>query len=225
VLAVARRRGASRLLVLGDLVGYHAEPDACVALIAAWPHDAIAGNHDLAALGAVDRYANRIAAAAQRWTAEHLGDDARRFLAALPVRLALPWGLAVHANFTHPDAVVGYVTPVTAEANLARVVAAGAAHGWFGHSHVPALHVLGEPDRVGLAAGAIALPRGRATLFNPGSVGQPRDGDSRAAFALFDPERWTLELVRVAYDLDATARAVRAAGLDEEIIGRLRDAR
>jgi predicted phosphodiesterase len=223
VLAEAKRRGAAELILLGDVVGYHAEPDGCVELLSGWRVSGVVGNHDLAALGVPDRYASRAATAIQGWTAAHLGEPARAFLAALPRRLALPWAIATHATFTHPDAIVGYVTPVTAAANLDAVAAAGHSLGLFGHSHVPALHVRGV-DRVGLASGRIALPRETA-IVNPGSVGQPRDGDPRASFALIDPEARVLEVVRVPYDVEATASAMRAAGLDDAAIDRLREAR
>jgi len=149
----------------------------------------------------------------------------RTLLAALPRRLTLSWAVAVHGTFTHPDGVVGYVTPVTAERNLAVVAAAGRRLGLFGHSHVPALHVQGEPDRVGLPPGSFALPGDRAAIFNPGSVGQPRDGDPRASFALFDPEETTMHLIRVRYDIDAAEHAMAAAGLDPVLAARLREAR
>jgi len=225
VLAEARRRGATSLVLLGDVVGYHAEPDACVELLAAWPVDGVVGNHDVAALGTPDRYANKLAVVVQRWTAEHMGAAARAFLARFPTRLELPWALLVHGTFTHPDGVVGYVTPTTAERNVAAVAAAGHRLGLFGHSHVAALHARGEPDRTGLAPGVYRLARETPSIFNPGSVGQPRDGDPRASFAMFDPEEWTMELVRVPYDIEATVRAIAAAGLDPAIADRLREAR
>lgn len=225
VLAEARRRGATRLVVLGDVVGYHAEPDACVELLAGWPLDAVVGNHDLAAVGGADPYAGRVAASVQAWTASTIGPATRRFLEALPRRRALPWALAVHATFTHPDGVVGYVTPVTAERNLDALEASGGRLGLFGHSHVPALHVRGQPDRLSLEPGPVAIPRDLPAIFNPGSVGQPRDGDARASFAIFDPEEESMELVKVHYDIDATVRALAAAGLDRSLAARLREAR
>jgi predicted phosphodiesterase len=225
VLDTARRRGAQRLLVLGDIVGYHAEPVACIELLAAWALDAVIGNHDLGALGSVDRFTSRIAGTIQAWTATQLTGPTRAFLSALPRKLDLGWCIAVHGCFTHPDSVIGYVTPVTAEANLATLVPHHAQLGLFGHSHVPALHMWGERDRFGLDEGMVRIPRTRAAIMNPGSVGQPRDGDPRASFALFDPEAWTMEIVRVAYDIEATVRAARAAGLPGEITDRLREAR
>ncbi len=225
VLAEARRRGAARLVVLGDVVGYYAEPDACVELLAAWSVEGVIGNHDLGALGVVDRHAGRVAASIQAWTAAHLAPASCAFLRALPRRLALPWATAVHGTFTHPDGVVGYVTPATADANLAAVVAGGRRLGLCGHSHVPALHVAGDRHHHPLVAGAVPLPAEAAAIFNPGSVGQPRDGDPRAAFALFDPEAGTMQLVRVPYDIGATARALAAAGLEASLARRLEEAR
>jgi len=225
VLDEARRRGADRLVVLGDVVGYHAEPDACVELLAAWPVEGVCGNHDLGALGVPDRYAGRAAAALQVWTAAHLSAASHAYLAAWPRRRALSWAFAVHGTFTHPESVVGYVTPTTAARNIDAMVTTGHRLGLFGHSHVPAIHVRDEADRVGLAPGPVALPRRAPAILNPGSVGQPRDGDPRASFMLFDPEAVTMALVRVPYDIEATIRALRVAGLDEAIGQRLVEAR
>jgi predicted phosphodiesterase len=226
VLAEARRRGAERLVVLGDIVGYHAEPAACIELLAAWPLDGVIGNHDLGAIGAGDRFASRTAAALQAWTASQLGPAEHAFLAALPRRSDLGWCVAVHGCFTHPESAIGYVTPSTAERNLDALGSDRPRLGLFGHSHVPALHVRGEPDRFGLPAGTVELPRRRSAIVNPGSVGQPRDGDPRASFALIDPaDPRTIEIVRIPYDLAATVRAVEAAGLPAEISARLQEAR
>lgn len=225
VLAAARGRGAERLVVLGDIVGYHAEPVACIELLSGWQLDGVIGNHDLGAIGSGDRFASRIAGAIQAWTATQLGDHERAFLAALPRKLELGWCVAVHGCFTHPESVIGYVTPVTAEANLKALGPERARLGLFGHSHVPAIHVRDERDRFGLDPGTYRISRTRSTIMNPGSVGQPRDGDPRASFALFDPEAWTMEIVRVPYDVEVTVRAVEAAGLPPEVATRLREAR
>jgi predicted phosphodiesterase len=225
VLDTARQRGAERLLVLGDIVGYHAEPVACIELLSAWSLDAVIGNHDLGALGSVDRFASRIASTIQAWTATQLTGSERAFLLRLPPKLDLGWCVAVHGCFTHPESVIGYVTPVNARANIAALASHRAQLGLFGHSHVPALHVRDERDRLGLGPGIHRLPWTRPAIMNPGSVGQPRDGDPRASFALFDVKAWTMEIVRVAYDIEATVRAVRAAGLPSEVTARLRAAR
>jgi predicted phosphodiesterase len=224
VLAEARRRGAERLVCLGDVVGYHAEPNECVELLAAWPCDAVLGNHDVGALGAGDPQAGSVAAAVQRWTASVLTPASRAWLGAWPLRLELPWAVVVHGTFTHPRHVVGYVTPTTAAMNLDRLAAAGADLGLFGHTHVPVVWGPGgvaldvEPGRL------VRLPPGPA-LVNPGSVGQPRDGDVRAAFAIYDLDSRMYEQVRVAYDRQITIARVRAAGLDASMITRLEEGR
>ncbi|HVK73085.1 MAG TPA: metallophosphoesterase family protein [Kofleriaceae bacterium] len=224
VLGEVRRHRVDGLLCLGDVVGYHAEPDECVGLLAEAGCAGVLGNHDLGALTGDDRHAGSVARAIQRWTGERLSAAARAFLASWPARLYRPWGQAVHGCYTHPAATIGYVTATTAAANLAAFAASAGlipgAVGWFGHTHTPAIHGVAAE-----VAGEVELPASGCTLINPGSVGQPRDGDPRASFALWDPDRRTVRIVRVAYDIDATVRALTAAGLPAELGQRLRDGR
>ncbi len=221
VLADIERAGVDETWCLGDLVGYGAQPDECVALAAERCHRCLVGNHDLVVLGSIDIATfSRNAAEAAEWTREHLGSDARRFMASLaPADTGAPLGL-FHGSPRDP--VWEYVlSTVQADACL---TAMDARIGAIGHSHV----ALAFSRRDGEVAEGRPTPGGTEAdlskgewLINPGGVGQPRDGDPRAAWLLVDSERWTASWRRVEYPIDEAARAIREAGLPQVLSERL----
>jgi predicted phosphodiesterase len=223
VLSAIETYEVDQLVVLGDLVGYGARPNECVELLARRGMRGVIGNHDLGALGDKDPHASRVALEVQRWTAERLTPQATAALMALPRRTSHTWWSAVHGCLIHPSHATGYITPTTAELNLDWLAEREQPPhvALFGHTHMPAAYSHAWPGSTTPAKGTIALPRGDVALINPGSVGQPRDRDPRAAFALLDLEAWTIEFVRVEYDVDAAARAIRDEGLDGSLASRL----
>jgi diadenosine tetraphosphatase ApaH/serine/threonine PP2A family protein phosphatase len=221
VIDAAEEAGAEELWCLGDLVGYGAEPDACVALAAEHCAICLSGNHDLAVTGALslDEF-SRGAAIAAEWTIETISDEARDWLAALsPAGEADGFGL-FHASPRDP--VWEYVlSSLAAELCLD---AAGRRISFIGHSHVAlAFHraegepATGETRR----AGEEAELASSEWLINPGSVGQPRDGDPRAAWLLLDTEAPRAVWRRQEYDVSGAAAAIRAARLPESLAERL----
>jgi diadenosine tetraphosphatase ApaH/serine/threonine PP2A family protein phosphatase len=212
------------LWFLGDIVGYGPDPMACIERLAAErPAYWLAGNHDLAALGAVDtEQFNPEAKRSAEWTAERLDDGARAALAALHAEATVA-GLStqlVHGSPRHP--VWEYIlNAVTAAENFP---AATEPLCLFGHTHVPVAYEEGVDGalRVPMAAGStLRLEAGARYLVNPGSVGQPRDGDPRASYARFDADARSIELRRVPYDIRATQAKILAAGLPERLAARL----
>jgi len=221
VIAAAEADGCEELWCLGDLVGYGAEPDACVALAAERCAICLAGNHDLAVIGRLDLDEfSRGAALAARWTQEVIDDDTREFLAGLE-----PSGTAAGIGLFHAsprDPIWEYVlSGLTAElcfdATDFRV-------SLIGHSHVAlSFH---RPD--GEPASGTTRREGSeldlATgewLVNPGSTGQPRDGDPRAAWLTLDTTAKTAVYRRAEYDIAAAQAAIRAARLPESLAERL----
>lgn len=208
---------------LGDLVGYGAEPDACTALIRERSSVCLVGNHDLAVLGALDISTfSEAAAAAVEWTRANVGEQTLEFLAALePTASKNGIGL-FHGSPRDP--VWEYL--LSADQAEAGFEAQEERVGLIGHSHI-ALFFVRAPGARGYAQGAQAtdgteIEIGEGDwLLNPGSVGQPRDGDSRAAWLELDTEAWTARYHRAEYDIEGAAAAIRSAGLPSVLAERL----
>jgi predicted phosphodiesterase len=211
----------SELWCLGDLVGYGADPDACVALARENAAICLAGNHDLGVTGAIAlEQFSRGAALAATWTRETITPETRAFLETLePERLDEAVGL-YHASPRDP--VWEYVlSPLQAElcldAQQHRIALIGHSHVALSFSRFPGAPATGETRD---ADHELDLEAGE-WLINPGSVGQPRDGDPRAAWLELDLDAWTAEYHRVEYDIGGAQAAIRAARLPESLAERL----
>ncbi len=220
VLAAIDAEGTDALWCLGDLVGYGPRPNECVAAIRSRAAVCLVGNHDLAALGrlSIDDF-TLDAASAARWTAAELEPEQRAWLETLEPQAEAEGAQLFHASARDP--VWEYVLGEEAAAATLRLTTAPVV--LVGHSHVP-LAVLG--DGVHVAGGVardgadVGLDAGR-WLLNPGSVGQPRDGDPRAAWLLLDTDARLARFRRVEYDVEATQAEIRAAGLPDSLAARL----
>ena len=208
------------ILCLGDLVGYGADPGPCVDLVGARARAVVTGNHERAVTGGLDlRWFNRYARAAAEWTRERLDGDCAAYLDALPLTAEVDDATLVHASPRHPDE---WEYLVTAEDGLAAFEAFSTRLCFVGHSHVPAMWSLGSsgPD---YERGDIdvSLEAGRRYIVNVGSVGQPRDRDPRAAYALWDVEGRRVHVRRVAYDVGTAQAKIEAARLPRFLADRL----
>ncbi|MCM2288382.1 MAG: metallophosphoesterase family protein [Sulfuritalea sp.] len=223
-LAHAEREGADMQVFLGDLVGYGADPVACLGLLA--EHAArgallVRGNHDDAALGGLCEDMNVIAREATYWTRTQLGDRERDFLASLPYAARRGDLLFVHAGLDAP----GNWDYVTSSLRAARCMDAAQANVTFaGHVHHSSLYFAagsGVQHFQPVPGVPIPLTGRRRWLAIAGSVGQPRDGNNAAAYALYDEEERMLKYFRVPYDHMTAARKILAAGLPERLALRL----
>jgi diadenosine tetraphosphatase ApaH/serine/threonine PP2A family protein phosphatase len=221
---LAAGRGADATLVLGDLVGYGADPNAVIdrvrALAAA---TIIRGNHDKVGAGLEDAEGfNPVARYAIEWTAAVLSPDRRAWLASLPA------GPALVDDFVE----ICHGSPVDEDLYLFDAIEASRAIDasdrplcLFGHTHVPAVFKLdGRLEAVGPPRGErfdLTLERGLRYLVNCGAVGQPRDGDGRAAFGLLDTTARSLSIMRVDYDISRAQTKILQAGLPELLAQRL----
>jgi predicted phosphodiesterase len=209
------------LWCLGDLVGYGADPDACVELTRAHAAVTLAGNHDLGVTGALPlEDFSRGAALAARWTQETIAPDTRGFLEALePFNVEEEVGL-YHASPRDP--VWEYVLS-SLQADLCFDIASHRVC-LIGHSHVAlSFSRLEGAAATGQTRGAdeeIDIAQGE-WLINPGSVGQPRDGDPRAAWLELDLDGWRAVYRRVDYDIAGAGAAIRAAHLPDSLAERL----
>lgn len=212
------------LWFLGDIVGYGPDPLACIELIRrAEPAHWLAGNHDLAALGELDiSQFNPEARRAAEWTAAHLDEAARAVLTRLePSAERGEFDVAlVHGSPRHP--VWEYIlNAVTAAENFPHVAPSLCL---FGHTHVPVAYEEGVDGALRLALNVgspLVLESDGRYLVNPGSVGQPRDGDPRASYARLDTVARTVSLHRVPYAIQETQAKILAAGLPERLAARL----
>ncbi len=224
-LTHARASGADRLVFLGDFVGYGAEPAELVARVMLEVDAgglAVAGNHDHAV--AHDQEAmTPDAETALAWTRGQLGPQAREFLASLPMRLEDDSRLYVHASpQTYPPWLYiqdGPAAKRALEASRAQTV-------FCGHTHRPALHGITATGQLvsfePVPGVPIPLPRHRRWLTVVGAVGQSRDGNPAACYALLDTARGEIVHHRVGYDVEAAAQAILRAGLPPALAQRLR---
>ena len=220
----AAENGIDRYVFLGDFVGYGADPGWVVDTVTAHVERgaiALLGNHDVAVL-TDDHNMNEAAAAAIDWTRTQLDESQRAFLTELPLFIEEEDRLYVHAS-AHEADQWHYVTDLYA---ASRSLMATPAHATFcGHTHVPALFHMSLTGKFAsfdpVERVEIPLTPQRRWLAVIGSVGQPRDRDPAACYAVLDDERYVLTYVRVPYDIETAARKIRAAGLPEILAARL----
>jgi diadenosine tetraphosphatase ApaH/serine/threonine PP2A family protein phosphatase len=221
VLADVDTSGADRIWCLGDLVGYGAQPDGCVELARERCDLCLAGNHDLVVTGDLDiGDFSSSAAAAARWTRETIGEDSLDFLRGLhPADADREIGL-YHASPRDPVweyVLTSWQADECMDLMKPRV-------GAVGHSHVALWFHRTAEGQVEGAPAAAGLEHDLSDgewLVNPGGVGQPRDGDPRAAWLLLDTEEWSARWRRVEYPIDEAARAIEEAGLPKALAERL----
>ena len=221
---ITAKGGVDELWCLGDVVGYGPEPGECIRLLKKHCSVCVAGNHDLGAVGKLNLgYFNASAAAACRWTAAQLSPADVRYLEDLPLSLQQGDFFLVHGS--------------PAEPALEYVISSGIAARSFsffdspyclvGHTHVPlAFKQEGDSAPSIMLSSGIGLVLGaKRMIINPGGVGQPRDGDPRASYAVYESEGSILRLYRVEYDIAATQRKMLKANLPMMLISRLEEGR
>jgi diadenosine tetraphosphatase ApaH/serine/threonine PP2A family protein phosphatase len=224
VLAAVEEAKVDEAWCLGDMVGYGADPDSCTALVRERCSTCLVGNHDLAVLGALDVSTfSETAAAAVAWTRDNVSAETIEFLSSLDPAASREGVGLFHASPRDP--IWEYVLSTDqAEAGLG---AMEERVGLIGHSHIALFFTRGVGPRPHYAEGAQAgdeaeLEIGEGEwLLNPGSVGQPRDADPRAAWLELDTDAWTARYHRVPYDVEGAAAAITAAGLPSALAERL----
>lgn len=211
-----------RVVCLGDVVGYNADPNACVEIVRSEGMVCVLGNHDTRAVGLEEPVDfNPAAGRAVLWTREKLLEGNRAFLSELPRERTLGDMFLVHGSIHDTDRYILFARDLQDNFALLRDLPGSPGICFFGHTHVPAAYssigssIHPEPgDR-------IAIAEERQYLVNPGAVGQPRDGDPRAAFALYDTGERTVTFLRVEYDIPAAQDKIIKAGLPPRLAERL----
>ncbi|MDB5555899.1 MAG: metallophosphoesterase [Rhizobium sp.] len=223
-LAAADAARADRLVILGDIVGYGADPVWCLDKtreLVANGAVVLRGNHDDAVAKSTQSM-NLNARLAIEWTRNQLSAEDRAFLGSLPMQVSEDDRLYVHASANAPEA---WHYMLDADDARGHFLHSNAAVSFCGHTHQPALFSASPAGRITAftpnATEPIPLSQQRQWLAVMGSVGQPRDGNPAAAFALYDPETRELRFQRIAYDIEAAASKIRKMGLPEALADRL----
>lgn len=211
---------ADAVLCLGDIVGYGADPTACLEIVAERAQTIIAGNHEHAVAGLLDlQWFNPYARAAALWTRERLDDDHRSYLGGLPLITEVDDATLVHASPSSPQ---DWEYLVTAQDGYDAFAAFQTRLCFVGHSHLPGVWSIGStgPEHQSGAV-AVKMTPGRRYIVNVGSVGQPRDRDPRAAYAVWDRDNQLVKIRRVTYDLAGAREKILAAALPRFLADRL----
>ncbi len=206
---------------LGDVVGYGPDPHQCLELLCQYNHVCVAGNHDWAAIGKIDTSNfNPDAAAACHWTAQQLSPEDIQYLESLPLVVQKGDFTLVHGSPREP--VWEYLLSVSnAKENFAFFKSQFCL---VGHSHVPLVFKYDETGDCSFSQFStnirLALGKNRL-IINPGGVGQPRDGDPRASYAIYDNEARTIRLYRIPYNIAGTQTRMVKQGLPIRLATRL----
>ncbi len=214
--------GWDKVWCLGDIVGYGPEPRECIELLRQYDHLCVAGNHDWGAIGKIDTSDfNPVAARACLWTAQQLTEHDIKYLESLPVSLGQDDFTLVHGSPRHP--IWEYLLSTSAARESFSYFKTS--YCLIGHSHVPLIFEF--QDKAGTCKvkkfpdGARLELSKQRLIINPGGVGQPRDGDPRASYGIYDSEARVIYHYRVEYDVTVTQRKMTAVGLPLPLISRL----
>ncbi len=222
VLGCLEQERVDRILSVGDVVGYGAAPSQCIALLREVGAHVVLGNHDAACVGRLDDvYFNNYARAAVAWTREVLSCDEMEFLHDLPLTLHEEHCSVAHGTLYRPELFDYIQSPTDADPSLDVMPLPVC---FVGHSHVPVtlLRMRDDPTRTAYTAESeIDVEEAYRALVNVGSVGQPRDEDSRTAYAIYDSDLGKVWIRRVEYDIDVEAQRIRDAGLPHMLADRL----
>jgi diadenosine tetraphosphatase ApaH/serine/threonine PP2A family protein phosphatase len=211
---------AEEIIFLGDIIGYGADPNECIALLRNLAGCSIAGNHDFAAVEKTDiENFNPLAREAIVWTQKKLDRENARFLSSLPLHAARHGFYCVHSTPMHPqlwDYIVSLADAGVSFDNFTGPLC------FVGHSHHPAIFIEDSSGKRSTAASsAVTLKNDYRYIINIGSVGQPRDGNPLASYGLYDTEIKKYCLIRVAYDIAAAQQKIVDAGLPPFLAARL----
>jgi predicted phosphodiesterase len=222
VLSCFEREGVERVISVGDVVGYGAAPRECIELVRSVDAIVVKGNHDAACVGEIDiRYFNNYARDAVRWTQSVLDEDERSWLSSLPYTADLVDCCVGHGTYYRPE-LFDYIQSTTdADPSLD---AMSVPLCFVGHSHVPVtlMRLKDDPLRTAYTVDTeIDLSESVRVLINVGSVGQPRDEEPRAAYAVYDSDAMRVWIRRTEYDIEREAQRIRAAGLPSVLADRL----
>ena len=219
VLSDMAQEGVTQPVCVGDVVGYNANPSECLEIVRELGCPQVLGNHDEAATWEEDpANFNLYALRAIQYTKAALSVEQRQYLAKLPMTHHFDSFSVVHSEFGRPES---WVYLLNAEEAYASMYQQHSPLAFFGHTHLPHMFVHDGHEIHEYFYRKFVVDPERKYFINVGSVGQPRDGDWRAKYVIFDTEEQTVELRRVAYDLALTQKKIIEAGLPKRLADRL----
>jgi predicted phosphodiesterase len=218
VLADARDQGCTSYICLGDVVGYNANPRECLQIVQSLKCPVVKGNHDdyASSDNSLESF-NPLAEVAIQWTRDQLNPSEKIWLGGLPFISKVRGFTVVHASLDDPGGWGYVLNQLDAAASFSKQTTELC---FFGHTHTPRAYIK-DSSVVGLPFEQLILEPGKRYFVNAGSVGQPRDGDWRAAYVVFDQEKRLIRLRRLRYDLPKTQGKILAAGLPPRLADRL----
>jgi predicted phosphodiesterase len=221
VLKDIKTRSIDNIICLGDIVGYYPDPERCIDLVREHVDDCVAGNHDYAAINRIDiQTFTYYAYAAMEWTRSHISDKAKEFLASLPLTIEKDGIFMTHSSPSNPQDWI-YVFPDSEDAVFEAFNSLVFRLNFIGHTHWPSIMIQEEDKIILHSEHSIKLDKKNFYLINVGSVGQPRDGDPRSAYAIYDIKMREVELRRLKYDIGKAQEKIIKAGLPERLAKRL----
>lgn len=216
-----KSEGVERHVCLGDIVGYGAQPGACVEAVRGLTNTVIAGNHEYAVMGRINLdFFNAYAREAIEWTRGRLSKEEKDYLGELPLVERLDEFTVTHSTLHAPEAF-GYIESLySAHLSISLLDDQTC---FVGHSHIPVIFVLDRAEKTitYTMVNELLLAGCQKALVNVGSVGQPRDENPHAAYATYVPSEGYVKIHRVPYDVERAAKKIREAGLPEILSSRL----
>jgi len=219
VLAHSKKQGCESYVCMGDIVGYNADPSACLEAVRAMDCPIVKGNHDEdCSQLELKSNTNPIAAEAQRWTYEQLTQEQRDWLQGLRYVRQVEKFTIVHASLDQPQQWHYVTNKFDAMASLAYQFTQLC---FIGHSHLPQFYVREESVQLLEGVTELTLDPNKKYLINVGAVGQPRDEDWRASYCVYDTDTKVATIHLVEYDIKTTQEKILGAGLPEALAERL----
>lgn len=210
-IGIIREQKISEVVCLGDIIGYGANPNECIALVRGLTPHILLGNHDEAAvLLEKTEHFNPYARVAAEWTHDELTNEHREFVESLPYTLDLHGLTFVHSSPREPEEWHYILSPADAQGNFEHF---GNPICFVGHSHVPEVFCDDIWSR--------EVTRGKKFIVNVGSIGQPRDNNWKLSFGIFDTETWAYKNIRAEYDVSTASAKIRKAGLPKALADRI----
>lgn len=218
VLSDARTQTCTHYVCMGDIVGYNANPKECLNIVREMDCPVVKGNHDEQASMISEKEGfNPLAEEAMQWTRQQLSDDEKQWLRELRLQRQVRDFTIVHATLDTPHKWAYVFNQLDAAASFSYQHTALC---FIGHTHSPKAYVRDGSVR-SLPLDILPLQRGKKYLINVGSVGQPRDGDWRSSYCIYDTTKDEVELRRIEYDIEGAQRAILDAGLPPKLADRL----